>query len=40
MGCFYYAVAASMAGNFSQPEAGKMTPYSAMLCVFTGNARE
>jgi glucose uptake protein len=36
MGCFYYAVAASMAGNFSQPEAGKLTPYSAMVVFSLG----
>jgi len=36
MGCFYYAVAASMTKNFAEPETGKLTPYTAMVLFSAG----
>jgi glucose uptake protein len=36
MGTFYYFVAASMVTNFSHPEQGKLTPYSAGLVFSVG----
>ena len=36
MGFFYRFVAASMAGNYAEPEAGLMTPYSAMFIFSIG----
>lgn len=36
MGYFYRFVAASMAGNFLTPEAGKLTPYTAMVFFSAG----
>ncbi len=36
MGLFYKYVAASMAGNFNMPEAGKLTPYAALVFFAIG----
>ena len=36
MGFFYYFVAASMATDFVQPEAGKLTPYTASVVFAVG----
>jgi glucose uptake protein len=36
MGLFYKYVAGSMAGNFSIPEAGKLTPYTALVIFAVG----
>jgi len=36
MGFFYRFVAASMAGDFAQPEAGKLTPYTAVVIFSLG----
>ena len=36
MGFFYKYVAASMAVDFVQPEAGKLTPYTALVCFAAG----
>jgi glucose uptake protein len=36
MGLFYKYVAASMASDFSQPEAGKLTPYTALFIFALG----
>ena len=36
MGLFYKYVAGSMAGNFNMPEAGKLTPYTALIFFAIG----
>jgi len=36
MGCFYRFVAASMSADFVQMEAGKLSPYTAMVCFSLG----
>ena len=36
MGFFYRYVAASMSGNFDMPEAGKLTPYTALVFFAVG----
>ena len=36
MGLFYKYVAGSMADNFNMPEAGKLTPYTALVVFATG----
>jgi len=36
MGLFYKYVSASMAGNFNSPEAGKLTPYTALVIFAVG----
>lgn len=36
MGFFYRFVAASMSGNFTNPEAGKLTPYTAVVIFSIG----
>lgn len=36
MGFFYKYVAASMATDFAHPEAGKLTPYTALVCFAGG----
>jgi len=36
MGFFYKYVAVSMASNFDQPEAGKITPYTALVFFAVG----
>ena len=38
MGLFYKYVAVSMAGNFNVPEAGKLTPYTALVIFGVGVA--
>jgi glucose uptake protein len=36
MGLFFYLVAASLVGDFKQPEAGKLTPYTGLVLFSIG----